>query len=51
MQEIIITDKDKRELVAGALATAGYTVRIVPKKIGKITRLVIQYWRENDVES
>lgn len=26
---------------------AGYTVRIVPKKIGKITRLVIQYWEVN----
>lgn len=50
-QTLIIANKDDRRQVMAILADNGYTVRLGKVKAGKTSKIVVEFWREENGEN
>ena len=51
MQTLIIANKEDRRQVMAILADNGYTVRLCKIKVGKTSKIVVEFWREENGEN
>lgn len=48
MQTLIIANKEDRRRVMAILADNGYTVRLGKIKVGNTSKIVVEFWREEN---